>query len=270
MCVAIVIGIVPPLGIIGIASPLMVSGLIFPGSGWWGLSLTITLPSAILLLRWHLLIGLASLALACNYLAQANPPRLVSGWESANTIFDVKDDAFRRLSWVRARVERSSASVIVFPENVIPNWTAATDLFWEETDQLMAKQNRVALIGATVPAATHVRNVLLIRGAETGAFDQRIPVPFGMWQPFQQGGVPINLLGRGSVEIKHRRAAVLVCYEQLITWPWLSSMAKQPSVIVSIANDYWSRRTTLPIYRTAASRSWARLFRLPIVSASNR
>ena len=269
MCAAIVIGIIPPLGIIGVASPVMASGFVFPGLGWLGLILTTALPAAVLLFPLRVITCTALLVIACNYVAQTNPPKPVPGWESVNTTFQIGDDSFHRLLWVRARAERSTAAVIVFPENVVPNWTAAPDLYWEETERLLVERNQVALIGVTVPAASHVRNALLIRGAETGAFDQRIPVPIGMWQPFGRRSVPLNPAGHGTIEIAGQRAAVLICYEQLIPWPWLHSMAERPSIIVAIANDFWGRWTSLATYRAAACRSWTRLFRAPLVSASN-
>jgi hypothetical protein len=45
------------------------------------------------------------------------------------------------------------------------------------------------------------------------------------------------------------RAAVLVCYEQVIVWPLLFSMANRPTVIVAIANNWWAERSTIPELR---------------------
>src|SRR6516164_11240317 len=36
--VALALGVVPPLGLIGWASPLTAAGLLFPGTAWWGLA----------------------------------------------------------------------------------------------------------------------------------------------------------------------------------------------------------------------------------------
>jgi hypothetical protein len=70
----------------------------------------------------------------------------------------------------------------------------------------------------TGPARPY-RNTIVIRGTQFGAFDQRVPVPIGMWKPLTDSGVPLNLLGTGTVQLAGRRAAVLICYEQLIVWP---------------------------------------------------
>lgn len=65
------------------------------------------------------------------------------------------------------------------------------------------------------------------------------------------------------------RAAVLICYEQLLSWPILTSMLAHPTVIVAVANDYWAGGTTIPEVQLAAVRAWARLISIPYVSATN-
>lgn len=269
-CAAIVIGLVPPLGIIGFGSPIIAAGFLFPNTAWLGLAVTAFLPSAILIRPALVVAALPLIVIAVNNgQFETSHPRQPPGWESVNTKLGTEDNGFQRLSWVRAQVEASDASVLIFPENVIPNWTIATDLFWQDTERTLANQDRVALIGATVPGRNGIRNVLLIRGAQIGVFDQRIPVPVGMWLPFSQRSVPLNLTDSGVIEIRGQRAAVLICYEQILPWSWISSMAQRPSVAIAIANDSWSHNTPLPGYRAASARSWTRLFGVPLLSASN-
>lgn len=62
------------------------------------------------------------------------------------------------------------------------------------------------------------RNVILVRGAESGVLDQRVPVPIGMWRPFAVGSVPMNLAGSATLVVAGQPAAVLICYEQFIPW----------------------------------------------------
>ncbi len=107
-----------------------------------------------------------------------------------------------------------------------------------------------------------------MRGAETGVFDQRVPVPIGMWRPFTSSGVRLNLAGPATFMLRGQRAAVLICYEQLIPWTWISAIAEHPTIILAVSNDEWNTGTTLNQYRTAVARSWSILFRLPLVAAS--
>ena len=102
------------------------------------------------------------------------------------------------------------------------------------------------------------------------AFSQRIPVPGGMWNPFQpQKGVALNLLGPGTVDVGGQRAAIVICYEQLLTWPMLRSAIEKPTVLVAISNESWTAATTVPRIQHASVHAWARLFRTPVISAIN-
>ena len=55
-----------------------------------------------------------------------------------------------------------------------------------------------------------------------------------MWNPFQtRGGVVLNLLGPGTVDVGDQRAAILICYEQLLTWPMLRSAIEKPTLLIA-------------------------------------
>ncbi len=112
-------------------------------------------------------------------------------------------------------------------------------------------------------------NVLLILGAESTVFYQRVPVPLGMWQPVRNRGVPLRVDSPGVVTIDGQRAAILICYEQILTYPILAAMLEHPSVVVGISNMYWFADTTIPRYQASALRAWANLFRLPYLLAVN-
>jgi hypothetical protein len=105
-------------------------------------------------------------------------------------------------------------------------------------------------------------------GAESATFYQRIPVPVGMWRPFTWTSAALRLTAPGILNIDHQRAAVLICYEQLLTFPILASMLQQPTV-VGISNTFWVDGTPIPRYQANALHAWARLFRLPYLLAVN-
>jgi hypothetical protein len=112
-------------------------------------------------------------------------------------------------------------------------------------------------------------NAMLIVGAESGRFYQRVPVPIGMWRPFDRTSVPIRLSDPGVIELDHEPAAVLICYEQLLTFPILVAMFEHPTVIIGISNTFWVDATTIPLYEATAVSAWAKLFRLPYLAAAN-
>ena len=108
-----------------------------------------------------------------------------------------------------------------------------------------------------------IDNAMLIVGAESATFYQRVPVPVGMWRPFSKVSVPLRLDAPGVLAIDHQRAAVPICYEQLLTFPILVSMLQHPTVIVGISNTFWVDGTPIPRYQATAVRGWAMLFHLP-------
>ena len=112
-------------------------------------------------------------------------------------------------------------------------------------------------------------NTLLVLDAKRTVFYQRIPVPLGMWRPFDALSVPLRLNNPGVVVIDRHRAAVLICYEQLIPWPTLTSVLQKPSVLVGISNTFWFNDTAIPLFQASTLRAWARLFRIPFLSAVN-
>ncbi len=143
------------------------------------------------------------------------------------------------------------------------------------------QKNRIELAGYLggrpsvryLPSGTPVANVriaVIVGDHARPSFHQRIPVPGGMWNPFQpQGGVALNLLGPGTVDVGGQRAAILICYEQLLTWPMLRSAIEKPAILIAISNASWTSGTTVPRIQRACVRAWARLFGLPVISAIN-
>lgn len=112
-------------------------------------------------------------------------------------------------------------------------------------------------------------NTLLILGLESSAFYQRVPVPVGMWHPFGNYGVPLHLSGPGAIQVAGERVAVLICYEQILVYPVLASMLQRPTLLVGISNTFWFSGTPIPRYQANAVRSWAKLFRVPFLTATN-
>jgi predicted amidohydrolase len=112
-------------------------------------------------------------------------------------------------------------------------------------------------------------NTLLILGFESATVYQRVPVPIGMWQPLAGNGVPLRLNEPGIVRIDGQRVAVLICYEQILTYPILASMLQGPSILVGISNAFWFSGTAIPRYQANAVRAWARLLGIPYLLAVN-
>jgi apolipoprotein N-acyltransferase len=268
---------VPPLGLIGVASPLTAAGILFPGMAWFGLLLTLLICG---LLASYPVAGIA-LTIICSVAAQLvyHEPQPPSDWQAVTTHFGgVGLDApsplaeYTAAQWIQQTALSSPAHVIVFPETVVSNWNEATDIFWGSTFELLKREGKTILVGANVfdASSPHYFNSLVIRGAtQQRDFLQRIPIPIAMWTPGSNRGVPLLVDGPSTVEMEGRRAAVLICYEQLLVWPVITSFKQHPSLLVGVANDYWARHTTVPEIQRACLTSWARLFHIPMLWAEN-
>ena len=128
--VGITLGVVPPLGIIGWASPLLSAGLLFPGTAWLGLAATLILP-ALLIASPRAAITATVLCAACANIASPRPPKPPTGWEAVDTRLDSGTALadFRSAQWLQSRAGGSRATIVVFPESVVPSWTEATEAF---------------------------------------------------------------------------------------------------------------------------------------------
>lgn len=308
--------IIPPLGIIGWASPLTAAGFLFPGTAWCGLVACALASGAIAAWPRHALVLTAAIVFVANRVHPTDPEPLL-GWEGINTRFGaIAHEAVSPMAEYQAaeRIQQialsSTATVIVFPETVVPTWTAATDMFWQPTLDSLRASGKTILIGSRVPlssaqptgpifdfsadlAALSAReanrnaarplpvatrkpqppftydNALLIRGVEQNMCSQRIAVPVAMWNPFSKSTTRLDLVSPALVRIHGQRAAFLICYEQLLVWPILTSMIHRPTILIAVANDHWAANTTIPQFQIVAVRAWARLFGLPYVSAVN-
>lgn len=264
--VALTLSAIPPIGIINWASPLTAAGLLYPGTGLLGLAAT-ALTEAI----WPVhpkTIATAILATNLLYVAPA-PPK---GIQAVNLINS--PDTFQNEESARQAVHDANADLTVLPEGAVRRWTEATDAFWADTINDLQTTNRTALIGVgrPIPGSDEFSNSVLTIGASPATrFNQRIPIPVGMWKPFGPAdGVPLNLTGPGTLKVGQHRLAVLICYEQLLVWPMLHSALESPTLIVGISNATWTKHTYIPAAQQAYLQAWSRLFGIPYVSAMNR
>ena len=237
------------------------------------------------------------------------PHEPANRWEAVNTRFgdlSLPLQDYFAAQWIQQTTTASSARVLIFPETVVPRWSEATAEFWRETLDRCKLRGQILAMGAGVPRplvtpvlknpdqldlaaairtlqsgpsnpirapltepADEFDNTLMLLGAESATLNQRIPVPIGMWQPFRKRSVPLHLGSPGVISIDGQRAAVLICYEQLLPYPVLASVMQKPTVLIGISNMHWFAKTTLPRYQSSAMRAWARLFHLPYFLAVN-
>lgn len=270
---------IPPIGILGWANPITAAGTWFPGFGWWGLGAFLSL---LLLLvsthRWrhYGIAALTCLAVVANVSYSAPT---TEKWLPIDTHFQPsRNDAgeysrMRELQTMTAReIDRAKpGSVIVLPEAVGGNWEV-NGPFWERLGETARDKKITILVGAQQAIAGSAQYINGLYGA--GLENQmiipgRMPVPISMWMPFSNTNAIASWQHPGVTVIHGQRAAHLICYEQLLIWPVLQSMAASPDVLVAVANDWWAAGTSIPDIQRQVVAAWARLFAIPAVFAMN-
>lgn len=288
----------PGTGWFGLAAVVLLPGIFLSA-----LELTLPLRAKALLLMFATCGTLATIG---RFAASAEA-LTIPGWVGVNTHFGDISQPLRDYSaaaFIQQTATQSTARVLIFPEFIVPRWSEAAEAFWRRTLDRCRERGQTLLIGAGLPSAGRVNyvlpvynfsgsihalengdsssgsirdsaslevvdNTLLAVGATSGTLYQRVPVPIGMWRPFTNVSVPLRLNGPGVIEIDHQRVAVLICYEEMLTFPVLASILCHPTAMVGISNSFWFVDTAIPRYQAAALRSWARLFRLPLFMAVN-
>jgi apolipoprotein N-acyltransferase len=273
---SLIIESVPPFAPLGLANPLIAAGALFPYTRWFGLLFLAILATVIAIAPRPTIVIVVLLTLLGLAAPDPTPP---SNWVAINTNFggeglDTPDilRLYKTAETIQRTALESHAQVVIFPESVIYRWNDSTDLFWRPTTGQLQREGKTLIVGANVdlPGNKRYENVAIMRGTVNGTFKERIPMPVSMWRPGTGTGVPSHLFGPGIILLDHQRAAILVCYEQLLVWPVLRSLQERPTLLVGIANDYWARNTYFPTIQTASMRSWSRLFGIPALTAVNQ
>lgn len=132
----------------------------------------------------------------------------------------------------------------------------------------IARQSTTIVFGSAWTTVRFGRreNVLLARGALSGKYVQRVPIPLAMWGRDTEA----HLFGPGTVRIGDERAAVLLCYEQLLVAPVLQSFIDRPNVLLAASNLYWARGTSIDRIESVCVQAWARLFGVSFLRAVNK
>ena len=272
---AMLLSAVPPLCIVGWASPLVSAGVLFPDSTWFGIAAVAALPGLLIHRTTRAVSLLAATSASIILNAGSKAIEIPKGWEAEKTsIHRSRQQGSLTDFFIEDRLQRivmqSQARFLVFPEGAVRHWTEATDAFWATA---LDGSPKTVLLGAgqVIPGSSQYYNSVVILGREPrDAVHQRIPVPGGMWNPLRSKGTfAADPFAPGTVDVGGQRAAILICYEQLLAWPMLRSAVEHPTLLIAISNEAWTSRTVVPRVQRACSRAWARLFGLPLISAIN-
>jgi len=282
---ATVITALPPLGVIGWESPLSEAGMLFPSLKWLGLMMTLALIATIISRRWRLVLPLLTLALLSN-LVLAGPHDVPQGWSGVNTQFARLSSAgfddsgqinssMGRVSWINEFARTIPAnSVKILPETLLGRYGGLTALDLQAVETELADRSSRLVVGAELTNdGSSYKNVVVVLGA--GEHDdkfavQGIPVPISMWAPWKNNSAQAHIFGHDNViGILGIRAAVLICYEQLLPFPLLWSETQRPRVLLAVSNVWWASGTSIPNIQHQTMASFGRLFGSPVIFSKN-
>lgn len=263
---------IPPFGIVGWAHPITAAGVLFPGWGWAGLAVTFIALILMTMRVWPIAALLALAAWVWSAVLWTSPPPM-DGWHGVDTRLAAAAansaglDRQRLLAGIVRERAASGAGVVVLPESALGILTPTVERFW--TDAL-AGIDVTVVAGAAVLNHNGYDNVLAMIDQRDVSilYRERMPVPVSMWQPWRrwlgsEGGARATFFADPVVEVRGKRIAPLICYEQLLIWPILQSALFRPDMVVAIANGWWAADTSVPAIQIATTTAWARLFALP-------
>lgn len=279
--VAVVVTALPPIGIVGWASPLASAGWLFPGIGFFGLILLFWFWHSLIQKEGEFIVGLALVCLMLNGYELATPkePSLNGlAFENVDTNFsklqsNAPDYLSSRVVLITRTANQSAPnSVTVLPETMLPAPDSRlffVEVLLENASEVLREKNSVIIFGREYKTETGMINTLAFLGVDRAPLKQRIPVPFGMWKPWASDSFEMNIFGPGSTNFAGLKLGHLVCFEEVLTITNLMTFAKNPDVVVSSANDWWAKDTSIPAVQAQTVGSWGRLFGAPVVRAVN-
>ncbi|WP_406867112.1 conjugal transfer protein TraB [Paraburkholderia fungorum] len=276
---------VPPLGIIGWLSPIHVAGTLYPGWRITGMSLGLaTLCTASIRPRqsptWVTCAAtLAGLSLYAN--CQALPQSPPAGWQAVDTMLGRFDQSsyqsiYAQTLQLQSIVRRSfadGADVVILPEEIAGLWRPAMKFWWRADLGHMRAAGQTLVIGMDLTVENspfRYTDSAVVTGAGRGRLDSRQPVPVALWRP----GGPISAV-RGDIDqpylmIAGRRAAISLCFEDLLWWPHWRTLLDRPDVIISQSNGWFDSDLALANIQRQSIEAVARLAGAPLLRATNR
>jgi apolipoprotein N-acyltransferase len=174
----------------------------------------------------------------------------------------------------KRNIAQSGVEIIVLPETIAGRLNETGMKLWKTEIQKIAKPGQAMIFGAELPTGDGMKYdnaMIMLNDGKITASRQRIPVPFSMYRgPLAQTGANLNLRDSGILHFPDgRKAAVIICYEAFLTWPYVTSMIQNPDVIICAANLWWCRETSLPETQRNVVTLWSLLFGVPAVFALN-
>ncbi|MDR1482267.1 MAG: hypothetical protein LBI74_06550 [Synergistaceae bacterium] len=278
--------LLPPISLIGIINPLLASGTIFRGQGFGGMLAMLEIYAACSVSRKTTCAVLCIIAMFTVFPRDSwFDPSAPEGIMAVDTSFGRLGSGsfnferdFERVNMIFNDLKKRNLSgieekIIILPETIAGRLNRTGIELWRGEIQ-KSLPDKAVVFGAELPTGDGKKYdnaaVMLYEG-KIAFTRQRIPVPYSMFKgPFAMTGANLHPWECGILPLPDgRKAAMIVCYEAFLTWPYIASMTQKPDVIISIANLWWRRETSLPAAQKTAVSLWTLTFGIPAVFVQN-
>ena len=275
--------ILPPMGFISWLNPLPTIAILFPKVGFLGLILELILVY-LLVFIWKSyqlkryrsmvisLLFVLSLFLVKPFLAQNRPLDsnlgvINSSIEYSPIIFD-KSEEYKRIKKFFYLVQNNDKNSTLLPENALGNYSNLQSMIWSYLDK-----NKTIFAGANIYNFRYTNNLNVLMSLDYNSskivYKQRVPVPIEMWKPFTNSGTEATIYKQPIVFINGIKSGVFICYEQLLTYPYLQTFFYKPKMLIGISNLYWARDTNIKEIQKETMTLWSLLFNIPLKFSVN-
>lgn len=274
LLISIIISIIPPIGFLSWVNPIVVSGYIYPDSGYFGIIglllflyfLSSNVVPKIPIITVQLFISFYINVSYQQTYSDSNIKSISSHYYYSNNEFDYKSSYTRQISYIN-QINASKSKNILLPENALGYVNRSLMMLWKNLDK-----NKTGLAGAHINIGDGKLDNVLLEINHTNyslLYKQRVPVPISMWKPWSNTGVNAHPFENPSILYQGKKISIFICYEQLLSYTFLHSFWYNPDEIWALSNLWWSRGTTINTIQEELLWLWGRLFNIPIIIATN-
>ncbi len=258
---------ITPVSGFALISVWPLAGILFPGTGWFGIALLTLLVFCLvewLPRKWYSLrapaIALSMVVLSTNaqaVVAHEPTTRTVVGIDTQRGMPDATKQAIFAQAWRFEELdiaERQAATTVVLPESAFGVWS-------EQDHRILGLATRRIIGGARQWLdESHYVNVLVDATDGQVVYRQRSPVP----APLGTGAI-----ARPGKPVANAGINALLCVEIANTGLAASTYASAKSEVIWAANLGWSQNKALVQRLIDETTLWSRLFGIPTVIAVN-
>ena len=257
-----------PLSSIAVISIWPLAGLLFPGTGWFGIALITILvfflivrsPTVQTALSAAAMTLIVMLALSTNAHAAITQATSSDHTIGIDTYRGMPDDT-TQLMFANAwrfeeleEAEQSNGTTVVFPESVFGEWN-------EQSQTILSRSSRT-IVGGAREWLDNSRYINVLVNATDGQVIYR-----------QRSAVPAVLNGAtravSAKPIESSAIFALICVELANTGLVARTYAAAPDQVIWVANLGWSQHGTLYSRLVSETVLWSRLFNVNTVMAVN-